>query len=365
MTLTFEPEGASATSSDCTPAVEYNLPARFARTDTGAVSVTADVTSTDVRDIAWTTGVGLTGPNSPDWPSGDYIGSFEVAANPASVSFKIELSRVNISCTQQGGGPLGTSGALTGTGVKSFTANTNPAAGSHNDRFQCQILTSNSSHCAETFTVTINDVDTFMSGPWTFATWDQDSFRVRNDDGTDETDATWKAAVNISLVEVATDTNFRVRFLVQETGGGDSGKDLQLQLQRSVNGGSWINVTAASSFVRIFNSTKLTAGGDTTQQVGGGTFLTDNNWVDDDDGLTGQCVFSGSDEAEAEFCLQLIDASVFPGDIVGLRVVDADGDAALDAYTNELEVVAAMAFSALSEIGYPDWRGSEPGPWQV
>ncbi len=361
MTITYKPEGSGAADSDCTPATEFNEVAPRIRTDNTAISVTATNQTTDVRDIAWTTPANE--PSSANWPSGDYKGSFEVAANPSDVSFKIELSRVNSSCTQQGGGPLGTSGALTGTGVKTFTVNTDPASGAVGDRYQCQILTSNSSHCDQTFTITVNDVDTFIEGAWVEAVWDQDSFRTRKDDGTDETDATWYEAANVDAI-VPVDTTFRQRFVVQETAGGDAGLTQSLQIQYRKNNTGWTNITASSPNIKAVNSTKLTDGADTTQQVGGGTFLTDNNWVEDVDGVTDTSgVFAGNDEAEAEFALQIVGADVNGGDVIELRVVKAGGTV-LDAYTNTPEVIVQVVFTALSDAKFSDGQ-SQHGPWSI
>lgn len=360
MTIRYEPEGSGAADSDCTPAIEFNEVAPLSRTDTTAISVTADVTSTDVRDIAWTTP--STEPNNADWPSGDYVGSFEVAANPTDVSFKIELSRVNSACSSQE--VLGISSALTGTGVKSFTVNTDPTAGAISDRYQCQILTSNSSHCAETFTITVDDPDTFIEGPWTLAVWNQDAFRIRKDDGTDETDATWYAAADVDA-DVPVDTTFRQRFVVQETAGADTSLILSLQVQYRKNLTTWTNITAASSVVKAVDSTKLTHGDDTTQQVGGGTFLPNNNWVEDVDGVTDDSgVFAGSDEAEAEFALQIVSGDVIDGDIIELRVVKAGGDV-LDAYTNTPEITIPIVFTALSDAKFSASAHSQHGPWNV
>lgn len=195
------------------------------------------------------------------------------------------------------------------------------------------------------------------------AVFDQDSFRIRNDDGTDETDATWKAAANVDA-DVATDTTFRQRFVVQETAGNSDGAPVSLQIQYRKNLGTWTNVTASSSNVKAVDSTKLTHGADTTQQVGGGTFLTNNNWVEDVDGVTDDsAAFAGSDEAEVEFALQIVDADVTDGDQIELRVVKAGGTV-LATYTNTPELTIPIAFTALSD-GKFSTTHSEHGPWQI
>ena len=112
----------------------------------------------------------------------------------------------------------------------------------------------------------------------------QTDFRARNDDGS-ETTATWKADANTNWTQ-DTDENFRVRFLLT----CDAVEMISAyQLQYNLNGAGWNNVNGSSSVVRSFASANLTDGADTTQQLGAGTFVTNNNGVDESDGLTGSC----------------------------------------------------------------------------
>ena len=57
----------------------------------------------------------------------------------------------------------------------------------------------------------------------------QNGFRGRNNDGTDETDATWKAAINIDWTQLV-DVVFRFRLLVTEIGAGTASGDVGGQL---------------------------------------------------------------------------------------------------------------------------------------
>lgn len=161
------------------------------------------------------------------------------------------------------------------------------------------------------------------------STWDQDSFQVFNP-GT-ESGATAKRSANTNWTQ-RPNSRFHIRFLVQETSGGSA--SLTLRLESNKNGGGWNAVTGASSNVVMEADTNLTEGADTTQRIGAGTFLTNNNWVDDNDGVTAASgTFAGNDEAEALFSCYIVEADVANSDSIQLRVAESDGTA-LDTYTN-------------------------------
>lgn len=172
------------------------------------------------------------------------------------------------------------------------------------------------------------------------AAYDQDSYRFRNDDGSDAA-ATYKAAVNTD-VSITLDENFRLRFLVQETAGGDTGNGFKIQYNHIEGTNVWTDVTAASDAARMAASTGLTEGADTTQQIGAGSFLADNNGQEDGDGTTPDTGNQASQEWELEFCLQLRSATVSAGDTVQFRVVEGGG-AAFATYTNTPTATAALA----------------------
>lgn len=163
MVKIYQPEGNGAANSNCTPATEINKPAPVTRTDTTNISWASAGGDSDVIECSWTTP--STEPNNADWPLGDYKGSVEIASIGADQTFKIQLLRVNSACAVQE--TLGTSASFSGIGAKLFTINMNPAAGAASDRFQMRILGSRAaSHGTQTATITINDPDTFMEGPW-------------------------------------------------------------------------------------------------------------------------------------------------------------------------------------------------------
>ena len=160
---------------------------------------------------------------------------------------------------------------------------------------------------------------------------DQDSFKGYEDDA-GEGAGTQKAAVNTNWTQDP-DENFRVRYLVQETNGGDVGA-LAIKLQRQLNGGGWVDVTGASTVVKMSASAWLTEGADCTQVLGAGAFEADNNGQEDVDGtFTTGAGWTANEEIECEFCCQIIGGDTSGGDTVELRLIE-DGGTLFFAYTN-------------------------------
>lgn len=171
-----------------------------------------------------------------------------------------------------------------------------------------------------------------MSSPF----MEQSGFRGRADDGS-ETGASWLDDINTNWSQVP-DTNFRVRFLIVNSGTKSLTDDYQLQYQRKPLGGSfggWVNVNTASDsvvVVRSQGSTHFTSGSDCTQQIGIGIFLSDNNGMEDVDAITDATNTCGANtEFECEFCIEIVGADVGGGDEIQLRVV-RNPSTLLDAY---------------------------------
>ena len=112
-------------------------------------------------------------------------------------------------------------------------------------------------------------------------------FAGRCDNGS-ESSATWKYAdgtcgdtaanaTNRDWTQLV-DENFRVRFTVQETAGGAE-NNKPFKFQARLNGGSWQDITTSSTIVRAFASgdAGFNDSDNTTQQIGDGTFITDND----------------------------------------------------------------------------------------
>jgi hypothetical protein len=192
----------------------------------------------------------------------------------------------------------------------------------------------------DTIQLRVKGLDAYTSTPTATVSgipaFDQDSFRGRSDDG-NETTATWKASANVGWTQVM-DENFRMRFVVQETGDG-AAVDKTFQLEYNLNGGGWNDVNGSSSVVRAWASPSMADGTDTTQQVGAGTFVTPNAGFDEVNGLAGgtSLDFSGSDEVEVEYCLQIRSADVSDSDTIQLRVKG------LDSYTNTPTITATSS----------------------
>ena len=176
---------------------------------------------------------------------------------------------------------------------------------------------------------------------------DQDSFRGRNDDGS-ETGATWKAAVNVDWTQDV-DEIFRVRFLIQETAGGPA-NNATGRPQYNLNGAGWNTITTTSSVVKSVGSANtswtLTDEDETTQQIGSGTW---EGGAFDDDGLAGelnQIDIGGNEETEIEWCLQIVGADVSDEDTIQIRVVTASLGL-LDSYTNTPSITVNKAGGTL------------------
>jgi hypothetical protein len=162
------------------------------------------------------------------------------------------------------------------------------------------------------------------------AALDQAGFRGRNDDG-NETTATWKVAENTDWSQVV-DTNLRVRFVVDETAGGDPA-GIIFQLQYNLNGAGWNDVNATSSVVRSSASPNLADSAATTRQLasGAGTFVAGG--FDEGNGESGPWDIGVGGLTEVEYCVQIRSADVTNADTIDLRLWKDTGSAVLDAYS--------------------------------
>lgn len=161
--------------------------------------------------------------------------------------------------------------------------------------------------------------------------FEQVSFRLRNDDGS-ESAATWKAALNTN-VSLTLDENVRLRFLTKSLAG--TGESLAPQLQYRHDSGSgfgaWTDVNAGSSAVRSSASSHITEDGATTEQLGGpGTFAAGR--LDEVDGVTESIFIGPAQETEHEFCFQVRSAVVDVGDTIEFRITN--GGAVYTTYTS-------------------------------
>lgn len=191
-------------------------------------------------------------------------------------------------------------------------------------------------------------------------TIDQNAFRGRNDDG-NETTATWIAAKNVNWTQTL-DVQFRVRFGLIESGGGDH--ELGFKVQFNHKGLGWFDVTTTSGAARMAASTGLTEGSNCTAQLAlGGTFQTTNAGQEDGDGTVPDTAETKAGKTiEHEYSVVIRSAVVAATEVVQFRVVESDGTA-LQTYTNTPSVTAASATPVYEQASYRfrNLQGSEAG----
>lgn len=176
---------------------------------------------------------------------------------------------------------------------------------------------------------------------------EQAAFRIRNDDGS-QSGATWFAALNTNAT-LTVDTNWRVRFLLKNTGDGESARVWQLQY--NLNAAGWISVDGSSSVVRSSASTHETNAAALTQQLGSGTYDTSaSDEFEEVDGRTDAVeALAAGQETEVEFCFQIRSADVTDGDSVQLRVTVYSGS-----------VLALSSYTATPTITVSEGGGADP-----
>ncbi len=148
-----------------------------------------------------------------------------------------------------------------------------------------------------------------------------ESFQFRLDNGT-ETTAAFLGAVN-SDQTLDLDTNYRIRFEVEETNGG-SVNGAVMNLEFDHEGGGFTAVAASGTAV-IWATSPNYANSDTTQQIGDGTYITTNNGQRETTDASGTVSFAGNDNAEFEWCFQINSAVASGGDTIVMRLVASKG----------------------------------------
>lgn len=197
----------------------------------------------------------------------------------------------------------------------------------------------------------------------------QASFRVRNDDGVESLSEANGGATKI----VADNTNwdqvpgeaFRLRILTTHAFTGTIFQGY-LNLYYSKNGGAYTWIDEETPNVR----TKLTSywvnqdnSTDFVGRLGSGNWFTNANpeggLIDFADFDTGQATsyFSAPTteqrELETEWCLQLIEADLSPGDTIDFRMYDVFGNVYSDGYTFTPRATVASAYTAPSITNTP------------
>jgi hypothetical protein len=147
------------------------------------------------------------------------------------------------------------------------------------------------------------------------------------------------------------DTEFALRFEVQETGGASAAlPGLHLYAQKNLAGG-YTRVTTSSSGLKVVATGRFVDGAATTDLLtaGTGTFVAGEG---DENGAVGAITIGASGHTEVEFSLIITASEVTIGDYWDVRLYKSDG-AVLDSYTVTPRVTAAAAAGAPTIVTNP------------
>jgi len=158
---------------------------------------------------------------------------------------------------------------------------------------------------------------------------DQEAFRGRDDDVALNS-GTWNGGGGLNgdwTQDV--DVNFRCRFEIQETAGGDA-KNQIYRVQFNLASGGWTDVSAATA-IQTALTTQYIHLAATTQVIGDGSFVAGNGL--DGAAQTGNITLL-SQSSEIEVCLSIDSAQVTDAQTFQLRLWNVSTVAALDSYSN-------------------------------
>lgn len=146
----------------------------------------------------------------------------------------------------------------------------------------------------------------------------QRAFRLY-EDGTESGSVAIDAENTNITRDLTSDSNLQLRVGVQMDGGSGMSTD-DYQLQYSLNGGAYTNVTSASSVVKGFNSASLTDAASATQRLsaGSGSFIGGRV---SEDGLADNFNFNVAFHGELLYSLTVVSASVSNSDTIDFRVI--------------------------------------------
>lgn len=170
----------------------------------------------------------------------------------------------------------------------------------------------------------------------------QSQFRGRSDTSSPDTAATFIAALNTNFSRDA-GSPFRIRFTVQETGGGNPAAHT-VKLRYNLNGAGYNDITSSSSVVQ--SSTAASTSADETaitsrQLSGTGTFA---NGVYSEDGSTSTSVdMVASGSTEYEFGLVIVANDVKGNDTIQFQIVALSGTTLTYTQTPTVTVNAGVA----------------------
>lgn len=155
----------------------------------------------------------------------------------------------------------------------------------------------------------------------------------------------WIAALNTNFT-YPTDSQFRMRFEVEETNSIDISPTFQLQYNR--NGAGWNNVNASSSVVRSAASLvgNMTDGGAVNDRISGSAKAYQSGEYDEVDGLAQVISNLNNEHTEVLFNIVIRGADVSDGDTIQLRVVNSATP--LTTYTNTPTITVAKVTDGAS-----------------
>jgi hypothetical protein len=272
-------------------------------------------------------------PRNTTWGSADITLELDFSTTDADLELRCRVSRINSAGTIQESGSW--TSYQTCAADRTFTITqpswTSPAA---TDFLAIEVEQQRVAGAHGTATATVDlgsgnthatiDVVQDSANCYNFT---QKDFRFRDDDGS-ETAATWRQAINTDDT-LDTGTNYRLRFNMElaDLNIVGTGINAELVWQYNKNSGGWNDITNSSSVIRAAASSNYADQADTTQQLGSGTFVTDNDGMVEsnsefpttlpDAGVT----WAVNDEFETELCFQVVDADVADADTIDIRLV--------------------------------------------
>jgi len=178
------------------------------------------------------------------------------------------------------------------------------------------------------------------------ATWNQQLFEWYTDAGGEGTNG-FGANTNPETFEK--NTQYRLRYLIQETAGSSEAETPQFGLEFRVDTtggttfGTWTSIDSDLTYFNVVSSASVTDGAATTQQLGTGTFTGGQFSFVDATALAPTGTLSattGSDEYECEWVMSFTEAA--RGANFEFRVLYGNAitpDTALNTYTSTTQVL--------------------------
>jgi len=187
------------------------------------------------------------------------------------------------------------------------------------------------------------------------AVWNQQTFAWYTDAGGEGTNQIGTTGSNPTTLD--TNTQYRLRYLIQETAGSTVaetpvfGLEFRVDAAGGTSFGAWTAITSGNAAFTAVSTASVTDGATTTQQIGAGTF-NDGEFSYVDAGSTAPTntltATGGSDEYEVEWVLEF---AAVGGQNFEFRVIWDDGTTppatALDTYTATTQVSPSAPVNTL------------------